>query len=96
MGSTTIRIKDGSVEIPNELRERYGIEDGSLLVAEAGALGILLRPASLPEPEVFTIERQAEFLLNNAVSETDYQGAIEEVRRLGLDPETILHNRPPR
>ena len=33
--------------IPDELRERYGIDDDSLLVIEAGAEGILLRPEGL-------------------------------------------------
>ena len=37
--------KRGAVVIPAPLRRLYGIEDGSLLIAEATAQGILLRPA---------------------------------------------------
>jgi bifunctional DNA-binding transcriptional regulator/antitoxin component of YhaV-PrlF toxin-antitoxin module len=88
-----IPIKDGSITIPDDLRERYGIEDGSLLLIEAGAEGILLRPTGWPEPEVYTPERIAEFLLNNAVDD-DYQEAIEEVKKLGINPATIPHNHP--
>ena len=42
--------------------------------------------------EIYTPERKAEFLLSNAVDEKDYQAALEEVRRLGLDPSKIPHN----
>jgi bifunctional DNA-binding transcriptional regulator/antitoxin component of YhaV-PrlF toxin-antitoxin module len=31
-----IPIRNGSITIPDELRERYGIEDGSLIVIEGG------------------------------------------------------------
>jgi AbrB family looped-hinge helix DNA binding protein len=88
-----IPIRNGSITIPDELRERYGIEDGSLIVIEAGPEGITLRPADLPDVEVYTPERIAEFLLNNAVSDEDYRRAIEEVRELGLDPAEIMHDR---
>jgi bifunctional DNA-binding transcriptional regulator/antitoxin component of YhaV-PrlF toxin-antitoxin module len=94
MTTKMIPIKDGAITIPDDLRERYGIEDGSLLLIEAGAEGIMLRPAGLLEPEVYTPERIAEFLLNNAVDDDDYQGAVEEVKKLGIDPATIPHDRP--
>ncbi|MGH2374595.1 MAG: AbrB/MazE/SpoVT family DNA-binding domain-containing protein, partial [bacterium] len=42
----TIRIgKRGTVVIPADLRRRYGIGEGSLVVAEAQPDGILIRPA---------------------------------------------------
>lgn len=44
--------KRGAVVIPAPLRRRYGIEDGSLLIAEATAQVILLRPAvAVPRDE---------------------------------------------
>jgi AbrB family looped-hinge helix DNA binding protein len=47
--------KRGAVVIPASLRRLYGIEDGSLLIAEATADGILLRPAvAVPRAEVYT------------------------------------------
>jgi AbrB family looped-hinge helix DNA binding protein len=94
MTTNVVPLKNGSITIPDDLRERYGIEDGSLLVIEAGDEGILLRPAALPEPEVYTPQRIAEFLLNNAINTEDYQGAVEEVWKLGIDPATIEHDRP--
>ena len=39
-------------------------------------------------------ERKAEFLLNNAIDDADYSNARNEVRRLGLDPDSIPHERP--
>jgi len=44
--------------------------------------------------ERYSPERKAEFLLNNAVDDTDYLKARKEVRRLGLDPDSIPHQRP--
>jgi len=38
--------------------------------------------------------RKAEFLLSNAVDEADYRKARKEVRKLGLNPDSIPHRRP--
>lgn len=92
MTTQLVPIKNGSITIPDELRERYGIEDDSLLVVEAGPDGIVLRSSGLPEVEIYTPERIAEFLLNSAVSKSDYQAAIEEVTRMGIDPATVPHD----
>jgi hypothetical protein len=46
--------------------------------------------------EIYTPERQAEFLLSNAVDAEDYDAAVEEVRKLGIDPANIPHHRPAR
>jgi len=54
-------------------------------------------PAAKPKPpdlEEYSPERIAEFLLNNAVSVEDYASAVAEVRALGIDPETIPHQKP--
>ena len=95
MGTTTT-IKGGAVLLPAELRDRYGLADGSVLIVEAGDDGIVLRPANEPETEieVYTPERKAEFLLTNAVTFDESRWAVEEVRRMGLDPAAILHSRP--
>jgi hypothetical protein len=44
--------------------------------------------------EKYTPERKAEFLLSNAIDEADYHKARKEVRKLGLDPDSIPHRRP--
>lgn len=86
--------KRGAVVIPAELRRRFGIEEGSFVVAEAQDDGILIRPAAVLPVERYSLERRAQFLLSNAVDEQDYQAARAEVRRWGLDPEKISHHRP--
>ena len=43
--------------------------------------------------EEYSAERKAEFLLSNAVDEQDYAWAVREVRKLGIDPEAVLHER---
>ena len=46
--------------------------------------------------EEYSAERKAEFLLSNAVDELDYAWAVREVRKLGVDPEAVPHERPRR
>ena len=91
----TTRVgKRGTVVIPARFRKLYGIEDGSMMVAEATEDGILLRPAAVVPMESYTSERVAEFLLNTAVDEADYEQAVRKVREMGLDPDEINHIRP--
>ena len=67
MPQSTSRVgKRGTVVIPAALRRRFGIEEGSLVIAEDREEGI-----------------------------EDYARAKEEVRKMGLDPDTIPHRRRP-
>jgi AbrB family looped-hinge helix DNA binding protein len=86
--------KRGAIIVPASLRKRFGIEEGSLVVAEEKEDGILIRPAVIVPVERYTPERKAEFLLSNAVDANDYRRARKEVRKLGLDPDCIRHVRP--
>src|SRR4051794_34356860 len=63
--------KRGAVVIPADLRRRFGIEEGSLVIAEARDGGILIRPAVVLPVEVYTPERKAQFLLSNAFDADD-------------------------
>jgi bifunctional DNA-binding transcriptional regulator/antitoxin component of YhaV-PrlF toxin-antitoxin module len=95
MGNETTKVgKRGTVVIPVGMRRKYGFEEGSLIIAEPRAEGVLLRPVVTLPLEIYTPERKAEFLLNNAITPEDYEWAVKEVRKLGLDPETIPHERP--
>ncbi|RMF92488.1 MAG: AbrB/MazE/SpoVT family DNA-binding domain-containing protein [Nitrospinota bacterium] len=86
--------KRGTMVIPARLRHRFGLTEGSLVIVEAREEGILIRPAVVMPLERYTPERQAEFLLSNAVDEEDYARVREEVRKLGLDPDAIPHQKP--
>jgi len=91
---TTKIGKRGALIIPAGLRRKYGFEEGSIVVAEAREEGVLLRPAVTLPLERYTPERKAEFLLNNAVTPEDYAWALEEVKKIGIDPKTIVHRKP--
>ena len=86
----------GTVVLPAKLRRRLGIEEGSFVVAEEREDGILIRPAAVLPVEIYTPERRAEFLLNNAVGFEDYRRARAEVKRMGVDPDRIKHHRLPK
>ena len=86
--------KRGAIVVPAKLRKRFGIEEGSIVIAEETDDGILIRPAMVIPVERYSPERKAEFLLSNAVGDTDYRKARRAVRKLGLDPDSISHRRP--
>ena len=97
MADVTRRMgKRGTIVVPAELRKRYGLDEGTLIIAEEREDGILLRPAIAVPVEVYTPARRAEFLLTNAVDDEDYREAVKEVRAMGLDPDVIPHRRPGR
>jgi len=97
MESETAKIgKRGTVVIPSDLRRKYGFVEGSTVIAEAREEGVLLRPVVTLPLEIYTPERKAEFLLNNAVTREDYDWAVKEVRKLGIDPEKVPHEKPKR
>ncbi|MGA2746986.1 MAG: AbrB/MazE/SpoVT family DNA-binding domain-containing protein [Candidatus Sulfotelmatobacter sp.] len=85
--------KRGAIVVPANLRRRFGIEEGSIVVAEETDDGILIRPAMVIPVERYSPERKAEFLLSNAIDAADYRKARKEVRKLGLDPDSIPHQR---
>ena len=95
MGADTAKIgKRGTVVIPAGLRRKYGFEEGSVVIAEGRAEGVLLRPVVALPVEIYTPERKAEFILNSAVTPRDYTWAVKEVRKMGLDPKKIPHEKP--
>lgn len=94
-GSESIRVgKRGTIVLPAALRRQYGFEEGANIIAEATEEGIMLKPAVVLAFERYSRERQAEFLLNNAVGPDDYRRAVAEVRGMGLDPNRIPHEQP--
>ena len=97
MGAEISKVgKRGVVVIPAPLRRRFGISEGSLVIAEEREDGILLRPYVTLPIERYSHQRRAEFLLSNAVDKDDYARAVEEVRKMGLDPADIPHHKPRR
>jgi AbrB family looped-hinge helix DNA binding protein len=94
MKETTKIGKRGAVVIPSKMRKHFGLHEGSLVIAEEKEEGVLIRPAVAVPVEIYTPQRQAEFLLSNAVDKNDYRQAQEEVRRMGLEPDAIPHKKP--
>src|ERR1700693_5809158 len=86
--------KRGAIVVPARLRRKFGIEEGGLVIAEERSDGILIRPAVAVPVEIYSPERKAEFLLSNAVDEDDYQAALREVRKMGVNPSKVPHHKP--
>jgi AbrB family looped-hinge helix DNA binding protein len=82
--------KRGAVVIPAPLRRRFGIEEGTLVVAEATEEGVLIRPAVAVPIEFYSPERKARLLLENATDAEDFARAAEVVReKLGIEPDSL-------
>jgi AbrB family looped-hinge helix DNA binding protein len=89
-----ITIQGGAVVLPGEVRELFGLRGGSTLAVDTSEGGIIFRPLAEDDIEIYSSERRAEFVLHNAVNDEDYAQAVEEVRRMGVEPESIPHTRP--
>jgi AbrB family looped-hinge helix DNA binding protein len=63
--------KRGTIIVPAKLRKRYGIEEETLVTAEARGDGVLIRPAVVLPVERYTPERKAEFLLSSRLPEEE-------------------------
>lgn len=87
--------KRGTVVIPAALRRRFALDEGATVIIEEREDGLSLRPAVTMPVEIYSPERIAEFLLNNSMDADDYRVAVAEVRKMGLDPGTIEHEKPP-
>jgi AbrB family looped-hinge helix DNA binding protein len=95
MQNATAKIgKRGTIVIPANIRQNYGLEEGSQVIVEVRSEGLLLRPVVTLPVELYSPERKAEFLLNNAITQADYDQAVKEVRKMGLDPDEIPHEKP--
>ena len=67
--------KRGTLVIPAKLRNRFGLKEGSLVIAEETSEGILLRPAIAMPTAVLTPEQIETLLLEGIDSEaTDMTG----------------------
>ena len=86
--------KSGTLEIPSVMRKSLGLTEGSLVIAEQDNGTIVIRPTDDMPVEIWTPERKAEFLLNNSLDAEDYAQNVEEVKKMGLDPNSIPHIRP--
>ena len=87
--------KRGTLVIPVEVRRRYGLEEGEMLVMEESAQGLLLKPVRVFEVEIYTEERIAEFALNNATTAEEYDSALADAQAKGLDIRAIPHQPRP-
>jgi bifunctional DNA-binding transcriptional regulator/antitoxin component of YhaV-PrlF toxin-antitoxin module len=90
----TVPVGDkGEVLIPLELRQAVGIQGQSHVNVEKWGTVLVVRACNHATEE-YTSERKAEFLLSNAVDQSDYAAAMNAVQAMGLDPLRIPHQRP--
>lgn len=90
MPTTTIKMgKRGTIVLPVKLRKQFGLQDGSLLVTEAKDGEIRIRPAFVYEPEVWSPEERAYYILINSMTKEEWDRNLPDVLRMGVDPTQI-------
>ena len=90
MASITVKMgKRGTLVLPSKLRKQLGLIDGSLLTTEVKDGEIRIRPTYRYEPEVWSDQRRAFFLLYNSMTKEEWDEVLPEVLALGMDPSTI-------
>jgi len=96
--TTTVKSDElGAVSIPPDLLRTIGVSPKSPVKMEVQGTCIVVRPvadATLMDVEIYSPERKAELLLNNAVDAQDYAEVMDIVRGMGLDPSSIPHEPP--
>jgi AbrB family looped-hinge helix DNA binding protein len=88
--ATTIKMgKRGTLVLPAKLRKQFGLEEGSILQVEPKSGGVLIRPAFLYEPEVWSADTKAYFILINSVTKEEWDRNLPDVLEMGIDPTKI-------
>lgn len=85
--------KRGTVVIPAKLRKKLGMSDGCLLWVSEVEGAVQLRLAKVVAPEGDARLKMAQRLLTGAQDLGEYFAAMEEVRRMGFDPDEVPHER---
>ena len=85
--------KRGTVVIPAKLRKKLGMVDGCLLLVTEAEGSIRLRVAKVLNPDTDARLKMAERLLSGAEDLGEYFAAMEEVKRMGFDPDEVPHER---
>ncbi|MBM3760062.1 MAG: hypothetical protein FJW36_07425 [Acidobacteria bacterium] len=85
--------KRGTVVVPAKLRKKLGMADGCLLWVSEVDGAVQLRLAQVVPPENDTRLKMAQRLLSGAEDLAEYFAAMEEVRRMGFDPDEVPHER---
>ena len=86
----------GTIVLSAKLRRRYGLEEGTTVVAEEVEYGVLLRPAALLPVEIYSPERKAEFLIANAIDPEDRKASESSARKLRVKPPKTRSARRPK
>jgi bifunctional DNA-binding transcriptional regulator/antitoxin component of YhaV-PrlF toxin-antitoxin module len=85
--------KRGTVVIPAKLRKKLGMTDGCLLVVSEEEGVVRLRVAKVMSADGDARLKMAQRLLSGAEDLGEYFAAMEEVRRMGFDPDEVPHER---
>jgi len=82
--------KHGAIVVPNRLRKRYGLEEGTPMHLEELEDGIVIRPIG---PTLTRTERLTELLINNVLTEEGYLEARRCVGETRIDADAVEHPR---
>lgn len=85
--------KRGTVVIPAKLRKKLGMVDGCLILVTEAEGSIRLRLAMVLNTDSDARLKMAQRILSGADNLGEYFAAMEEVKRMGFDPDEVPHER---
>lgn len=85
--------KRGTIVIPAKLRKKLGLTDGCLLLVSESDGSVRLRLAKVVNQDGDARLKLASSLLSGAADLGEYFAAMEEVRRMGFEPDEVPHER---
>lgn len=72
MGKTNLIVSSrGQLTLPAEIRKKYGIDEGSVLVAEDRGGEIVLKPTVVLEFDCYTDDQIAQWVSEDAITEKE-------------------------
>lgn len=84
MKTNLIVSSRGQLTLPSEIRKKYGIDEGSVLVAEDRNGEIILKPATVMEVEYYTDEQIKEWsAADTFISDSERETVRSRLQKLG-------------
>lgn len=78
MKTNIVMSSRGQITLPSEIRKKYGMDEGSILVAEDRNGEIILKPAAVFEVEYYTDEQVQELIAADSYKNNKERKLIRE------------------
>lgn len=79
MRQTLVVSNRGQLTLPANLRKRFGIKDGGVVILEERGNELVLKPAMVLEVEMYTDDQISEWDQADRLDEAERQGVLQQL-----------------